>query len=320
MRQLRHQRDLSAHRHGFTAVEVLVVVLIVGILAATAITLYLRRTDESHSTEATLNLTSIGNGAQLYFQEQHILEPDTPAVSGTFPRFAQCTSTGNKRGAAEVPDAADFGISTTFSALRWSLTKPHRYKFCYVPDPTDGLLVKGFTAYAVASLGGDSDSVLMLRGDVGPEGQARISGSHPASLADLPAMHSETDPTTPSPSVEAATPGETPPPTVALGGETAPPTAKPTSGSTANADNPNKPSPFGDNVASDNVAQGAANPEDPGQETKTDPSAGQDPSASTHNTSGTAGEKRRGSGGGVPAPVGGGGDEVGGCSVRGLRR
>jgi type II secretory pathway pseudopilin PulG len=95
----------------------MVAVLIIGVLAAIAGALYLRRTDEAHTVEDTQHLDVLSRTAALYLQERHTIEPGTSPVSGTFPHKAQCTSTGNRLGSADVPAPDDFARGTTFHHL-----------------------------------------------------------------------------------------------------------------------------------------------------------------------------------------------------------
>ena len=62
---------MKTNRKGFTLIELMIVVAIIGILAAVAIPGFMQYIKNSKTSEAKTNLNSIGKGALAWFQAEH---------------------------------------------------------------------------------------------------------------------------------------------------------------------------------------------------------------------------------------------------------
>ena len=69
-------------RYGFTLVEIMIVVSIIGMLALLAIPKMLRAREKSIATTIARNLTTFGDGFDLYNLEQGGYPPDTHITVG----------------------------------------------------------------------------------------------------------------------------------------------------------------------------------------------------------------------------------------------
>ena len=94
------------HRHrdqGFTLLELMIAVAIVGILAATAVPSFIHYIAKAKTTEARTHLEKIYNGARIYWLEPHgaagsitPLPAQFPDTQAATPGISCCASTGGR--------------------------------------------------------------------------------------------------------------------------------------------------------------------------------------------------------------------------------
>jgi general secretion pathway protein G len=106
-------------RSGFTLVELVVVVLILGILAAIAVPKIISRTDEAADSGVSQSLSVIRDAIELYKAENAIYPTGTEAdvkdqldtyLQGT--KFPKC-KVGNLNGNVKVVSSGAFGVGGT---------------------------------------------------------------------------------------------------------------------------------------------------------------------------------------------------------------
>jgi type IV pilus assembly protein PilA len=146
---------------GFTLIELMIVVAIIGILAAVAIPAFMKYIRRSKTSEATMNIRKLFDSSVSYYNEEHaardgaIMDRQFPnadngelSAPGGWPGVVCPEGDSNKY----KPQADDFSAST-WQSLNFSVDDPLYFQYTYVSTGT-GIQSK-FTARARGDLNCD---------------------------------------------------------------------------------------------------------------------------------------------------------------------
>ena len=183
---------LQNHK-GFTLIELMIVVAIIGILAAVAVPGFMKYIKDSKTSEAKSNLKAIAEGASSFYQTEHTLSDTANTVyTREFPSATRCKS-GTAAlcaggAAADAPSAIQpAGTKSTLTlttepwkSLNFAVTAPVYYTYSYKGVASAGTgataTPSNFEVQAAARLdSANVDSCFAMTGSGADDGEPTIS-------------------------------------------------------------------------------------------------------------------------------------------------
>lgn len=148
----------ALNRKGFTLIELMIVVAIIGILAAVAIPAFLRYIQKSKTIEAESNLRKIYDGEVAYYQDEKATVGGgavTKAFTSTSAFAPAATPTSAKQGSPSSFDTTDW------NRLHFTVDGPTLYVYGVTAAGTG--TGSSFTANALGNQDGDANYATFIR-------------------------------------------------------------------------------------------------------------------------------------------------------------